>query len=58
MPYPHHNSNRIEHPEPKTEESKWPAKKRDYVTLVLASLAISTVITFFIAPYLPISPFH
>jgi hypothetical protein len=58
MPYPYHPSKENEYPEPKTEEAEWPAKKGDCLTLVLASLAISTIITLFISPYLPIVPFH
>jgi hypothetical protein len=58
MPYPYHRSKENEYPETKAKEAGWPAKKGDYLTLVLASLAISTVITLFIGPYLPISPFH
>ena len=58
MTYPRQYSKRNEYPEPKTKEAEWPAKKGDCLTLVLASLAISTVITLFIGPYLPISPFH
>jgi hypothetical protein len=55
MAYLRHHPQRNEDPETKTE---WPAKKGDFVALVLASLAISTVITLLIAPYLPILPFH
>jgi hypothetical protein len=58
MAYRHHHPKRNEYPEPKTKEPEWPAKKADIVNLVLASLAISAVITLFIAPYLPILPFH
>lgn len=58
MAYLHHHPQRNEYPEHKTEEPEWPAKKGDFVNLVLASLAISMVITLLIAPQLPISPFH
>lgn len=58
MSHPRHQSKRNEYPETKTKVAEWPAKKRDYVALLLASLAISTVITLFISPYLPILPFH
>ena len=39
MPYPRHYSKRNEYPKPKTRAAGWPAKKADYLTLVLASLA-------------------
>jgi hypothetical protein len=58
MAYLHHHPKRNEYPESKIKEPEWPAKKADIVNLVLASLAISVVITLFIAPYLPIMPFH
>jgi hypothetical protein len=58
MPYPYHYSKENKYPEIKAKEAEWPAKKNDYLTLVLTSLAISTVITLFIGPYLPLSPFH
>jgi hypothetical protein len=41
----------------KTQGAEWPAKRGDYVTLLMASLAISTVITLFIIPQLHQSPF-
>jgi hypothetical protein len=58
MPYPYYHSKENEYPKTKAKEVEWPAKKGDYLTLVLTSLAISTVITLFIGPYLPIVPFH
>jgi hypothetical protein len=58
MPYPYYHSKENEYPETKAKEAEWPAKKGDCLTLVLASLAISTIITLFISPYLPIVPFH
>jgi hypothetical protein len=57
MPYPRHYSKRDIYTKTKTKEAVWPAKKADYVTMVLASLAISTVITLFIIPQLHRSPF-
>jgi hypothetical protein len=58
MAYPYHHSQENEYPETKAKEAEWPAKKGDCLTLVLASLAISTIIALFISPYLPIVPFH
>jgi hypothetical protein len=57
MPYPRHYSKRNEYTEPKTKEAAWPAKKADYLTLVLASLALSMAITLLIIPQLQRSPF-
>ncbi len=58
MTYLRQHPKRNEYPETKTKRAEWPAKKRDYLALVLVSLAISTVITLLIAPQLPILPFH
>jgi hypothetical protein len=58
MPYPYHHFKWNAYPETKAKEAEWPAKKGDFVVLLLASLAISVVLTLFIAPYLPIAPFH
>lgn len=57
MPYPRHYSKGDIYTQTKTEEAVWPAKSADYVTMVLASLAISTVIVLFIIPQLQRSPF-
>jgi hypothetical protein len=57
MPYPRHYSKGDIYTKTKTEEAVWPAKSADYVTMVLASLAISTVIALFIIPQLQRSPF-
>lgn len=44
-------------PTVKTKAAEWPVKRGDYVTLMLASLALSTVITLLIIPQLHQSPF-
>ena len=57
MPYPRHYSKRNEYLKPKTKEAGWTAKKADYLTLALASLALSMAITLIIKPQLQRSPF-
>jgi len=42
MAYLRYHPKRNEYPEPKTKKLEWPAKKGNFVTLVLASLAISS----------------
>lgn len=51
------NTRRNDYPSVKTKQAEWPAQRGDFVTLMLASLALSTVITRLIFQQLHHAPF-
>ena len=51
------NTRRNDYPSVKTKQAEWPVQRGDYAILMLASLALSTIITRLIFQQLQHSPF-
>jgi hypothetical protein len=57
MIYHRRNTRRNDYPSVETQQAEWPAQRGDFVILMLASLALATVITRLIFQQLYHSPF-